>query len=75
MSMRLNVAARFPVAVGLKVTLIVQLDPAVRLATQLVVWAKSPLLVPVIAMPLIVRLASPVLLRVTPWAGLVVPTV
>ena len=68
-------ALRAPAAVGLKATLMVQLAPAARLEVQLLVWAKSPLLVPANAMPLIVRLAFPVLLSVTAWTALVVPTV
>ena len=43
-------AARFPVAVGLKVTLIVQLAPAATLAPQVFVWEKSPLFVPATVM-------------------------
>jgi hypothetical protein len=50
-----------PAAVGLKVTLRVQLALAARLAPQLLVWEKSPLAV----MPVMLRLAFPVLLRVT----------
>jgi hypothetical protein len=51
---------REPVAVGVKVTLRVQLAPAARLGPQVLVWAKSPLAV----MLVIVRVALPVLLRV-----------
>ena len=50
-----------PVAVGLKVTLRVQLAPAATLAPQVLVWEKLPLTV----MLVIVRVAFPVLLRVT----------
>ena len=49
LSVTATLAVRVPVAVGLKVTLIMQLAPAARLARQLVVWVKSPLLVPVMA--------------------------
>ena len=42
-------AVRLPVAVGVKVTLMVQLAPAARLVPQLFVWPKSPLLAPVTA--------------------------
>ena len=52
---------REPVAVGVKVTLRVQLAPAAKLEPQVLVWAKSPLTV----MLAIVRIALPVLLRVT----------
>ena len=40
-------AVRLPVAVGLNVTLIVQLADAARLAPHVCVWAKSPAFVPV----------------------------
>jgi hypothetical protein len=52
---------REPVAVGVKVTLIVQEALAARLEPQVLVWEKSPLTV----MLLMVRVALPVLLRVT----------
>ena len=47
--MTVTVPVRVPVAVGVNVTLMVQLAPAARLAPQLFVCAKSPLLVPVIS--------------------------
>jgi hypothetical protein len=50
-----------PVAVGLKVTLMVHLALAATLERQVLVWEKSPLTV----MPVIVRVALPVLVRVT----------
>jgi hypothetical protein len=50
-----------PVAVGLKVTLRVQLALAARLAPQVLVWEKSPLAL----MLVMLRVALPVLLRVT----------
>lgn len=58
-------------AVGVNVTLILQLAPAARPAPQLFICAKSPVRV----IPVIVRGAPPVLLRVTTWAALVVPAV
>ena len=70
----LTAAVRVPVAVGLKVTLIVQLAPAATELPQVFVWAKSPALVPVTEMPLIVSAALPVLLNVTVCAELVVLT-
>jgi len=48
----------------------VQLLPAARVALQLLVWAKSP----VVVMLAILSLAFPVLDRVTDFAELVVPT-
>jgi hypothetical protein len=52
---------REPVAVGVKVTLRVQLAPAAMLEPQVLVWAKSPLAV----MLVIARVALPVLFSVT----------
>ena len=53
---------REPLAVGVKVTLRVQLALAARLEPQVLVWEKSPLTV----MLVMLRTALPVLLRVTP---------
>jgi len=50
LSVTVNVAVRVPIADGVNVTSIEQLAPAARLAPQLFVCAKSPLLVPVKAM-------------------------
>jgi hypothetical protein len=50
-----------PAAVGLKVTLSVQLPLAARLEPQVLVWEKSPLTV----MLVMLRAALPVFLRVT----------
>jgi hypothetical protein len=58
------------VAVGVKVTLIVQLAPAATLAPQVLVWAKSPLA----ATLEMFRAALPVLVSVTVCGALVVPT-
>jgi len=52
---------REPLAVGVKVTLRVQLALAARLEPQVLVWEKSPLVV----MLVMLRAALPVLLRVT----------
>ena len=46
-----NVAVRVPVAVGLNVTVIVQLATAATLAPQLLDCMKSPGLVPISEMP------------------------
>ena len=59
LSVMVTVALRVPAAVGLKVTLIVQLPPTPRLEPQPLVWAKSPLLVPVTA-TLLMASAEPV---------------
>src|SRR5205807_945675 len=58
-----------PVAVGLKVTLTVQLAPAVTLLPQLLVWAKSPLA----AMLAMFNTAVPLLVSMDVWDRLVVP--
>ena len=64
----LRVPLRAPVAVGLNVTLMAQLALAARvegLKGQLLVWAKSPLLVPVMLMLVIVSAELPLLVNVT----------
>ena len=65
LSLTVRVAVRVPVAVGVNVTLIVQLPPAATLDPQLLVWAKSPLLVPVMPILLMVTAKLPVLETVT----------
>jgi len=74
LSLMLTAAVRVPLAVGLNVTLILQLAPAANELPQVCVCAKFPGLVPVIAMLLMVKLVVPVFLRVTVLAALVVPT-
>ena len=75
LSVMIKVAVRLPVALGLKVTLTVQLVPPANELPQVVVSPKSPGLPPVNAMLLIIRAAFPVLLSVNVWALLVVPVV
>src|SRR2546421_24840 len=73
----LTLALREPVAVGVKVTLMVQEAPAasvLELLGQVLVWAKSPAFVPARPILLMVRAALPLLLSVTVWAVLVVLT-
>ena len=70
LSLIVSVPVRVPVAVGLKVTLMVQLPPAATELPQLSVSAKSPLT----AMLLMARLTVPPLVRVAALAVLVVPT-
>ena len=68
LSATLRVPLRVPVAVGLNVTLMAQLALAARvegLKGQLLVWAKSPLLVPVMLMLVIVNAELPLLVNVT----------
>jgi len=64
------VPLRFPCAVGVKVTVMVQLVPAGTALPQLLVWAKSP----VIWMPLRLTGALPVLVKVSVCAALVPTT-
>jgi hypothetical protein len=65
LSVTVNVPLRAPAAVGVKVTLIVQFAPAATLAPQLLVWAKSPLLVPVKVMLVMLSAVPCELVRVT----------
>jgi hypothetical protein len=65
---------RVPTAVGVKVTLIVQLEPAARLAAQVFVASKSEGSAPVTTMLDMARLTFPALESVTACAALVVPT-
>jgi hypothetical protein len=69
-----SVAARPFTAVGLNVTLIVQIAPPARLVPQLLVCAKSPGFAPVKVMPVIASVPVPPLESVTVWAALVVFT-
>jgi len=68
-----RVAARLPVAPGVNVTLMVQLPPAASEPPQLFDAAKSPGLVPDTAMLEKFKAALPLFVRVTDWAGVVVP--
>lgn len=61
---------RAPGAVGVNVTLMVQVAVCANVAPQVVVRAKSPLA----TMLAILRTAPPVLVKVIDWAALVVPT-
>src|SRR5947209_9374180 len=74
LSVRVRLALREPVAPGVKVTLMVQLAFAARLLGQLLVWAKSPLFVPVNPMLVIFRGTVPVSVSFTAAFALVVPT-
>jgi hypothetical protein len=74
LSVTVTAALRAPVAVGVKVTLILQLAPATTLVPQVFVWLKSPLFVPVIVMLVMVSAAVPVFESVTACAALFVLT-
>ena len=70
LSAMLRVPFFVPAAPGLKVTAMVQSAPALTVLPQVLVWEKSPLAV----MPEIVRGVSLVLVSVTVWVLLLVPT-
>jgi hypothetical protein len=70
LSVIVTAPVRVPAAVGLKVTLSVQLALAARLEPQVLVWEKSPLAV----MLEIVRAPLPLFVSVIVSGGLVVPT-
>jgi hypothetical protein len=71
LSVMLRVPMRVPDAVGVNVTLMVQLAPAATELPQVLVWAKSPLA----ETPVRFSEALPVFASVTVCAALVVPTV
>lgn len=64
LSVSVTPAERAPLAVGVKVTLIVQVLPAAREAQELLVWEKSLAFVPASARLVRVKAPLPVLLRV-----------
>src|SRR5580698_6488920 len=68
-------AVRAPAALGVNKALMLQLAPAGTEGVQLFDCAKSPALAPVMVMLATESAALPVLNKVTPPAGLVVPTV
>ena len=68
--MMVTAPLRAPGAVGVKVTLMVQLAPAAIVAPQVLLWAKSPLG----AMLEMSKGAVPLLVSVIAWALLVLPT-
>jgi hypothetical protein len=74
LSVTVKVAARLPLVVGVKVTLMVQLAAAATELPQVLVCPKSPGLAPVIAIPVIVSGAFPELDSVNGQGLPVVPT-
>lgn len=74
LSVMLTDAERLPEAVGVKVTLIEQLPPAATGLPQVLLSAKSPEFAPVTPTVLMFSVVLPLLLTVTIWAALVVPT-
>jgi len=80
LSENVSVAERVPVAVGVKVTFTMQVDPAPRVPPGAGhvppdAIVKSPLFVPIIDIPSTVRLALPEFPSITDWDMLVVPTI
>jgi Na+-transporting NADH:ubiquinone oxidoreductase subunit NqrE len=73
LSLTLSDAVRVPLAVGLKVILMLQVAPAANELPHVWVCAKSPALVPVMAIPVMLMAVVPTLVSVTVFAGLVVP--
>ena len=74
LSLMLSEAVSLPLAVGVNVTLIVQLAPAASELPQVLVWAKALALAPVIATLVMLNVAVPLFVRVTVEAALLVPT-
>jgi hypothetical protein len=75
LSARESEAERVPVEEGVKVTLIEQLAPAVRLVPQLLVDEKSAAFAPAILSPDMVSALPPLLVKVTDCGALAVFTV
>ena len=65
LSVMVTAAVSVPTSEGLKVTLIVQVPFAATELPHVLVWVKSPALVPVTEILVKVKLAFPVLVRVT----------
>lgn len=74
MSEIVSEAERAPLAVGVKVTLIVHIFPAAMELPQVLLWAKSLAFVPVTATLEMLRLPLPLLVTLTVWAVLGAPT-
>jgi hypothetical protein len=74
LSVMIKEAERLPSAAGVNVMLKVQFPPAASELPQVLVWPKSPGLAPVNPTLVMDRGAFPVLLRVTVWVALGVPT-
>jgi hypothetical protein len=70
----LKFALRVPDAEGVRVTLMVQFEPAPTLDPQLLVWLKSLGLTPEIAILVMLNDELPGLVSVTVWALLVTST-
>ena len=73
LSVMFMVAERFPLAVGVKVTLKVQLAPSATVVPQSLVCAKSAGFVPAMAILVMTNVAWPVFWRIADCAALVEP--
>jgi hypothetical protein len=73
LSLTETVACREPEAIGVNVTLIVQLVASASELPQLFVWEKSPGFAPVMVILVMVKVALPVLLSVTSCGALLPP--
>lgn len=74
LSETVSAAARLPVAPGVKLTLKLQLAPAATELPHVFVSAKSPALAPLTVTLVTLRAALPLLVSVTLFAELVIPT-
>jgi hypothetical protein len=72
LSVKLSAALSVPDALGLNVTLMLQLAFDGNDVPQVCVWAKAPALAPVMAIPVMFKLVVPTLVSVTFCGGLVV---
>ena len=68
--MTVSVPVRLPLAVGVKTTLMAQVAPTLSVDPQLLLCAKSP----VVLMAEMVMVVSPLLVRVNCWPGALLPT-
>ena len=75
LSVTLTAALRFPVAKGVKVTLILQVPFGGSDEGQLLVWPKSVLFAPIISIDVMVSGRLPLLVRVAVFGLLLMPTV
>ena len=74
LSVTLSAAVRVPSTAGVNLALMLQVAPAASELPQVWVCAKSPALVPIIAMPVMVKVVVPTFFRLTVFGRLVVPS-
>ena len=75
LSVIFNAALRFPLPVGVNVTVMLQLAPAAKEVLHSLVWANSPALVPEMAIPVMLRVIEPTLVKFTVCGELTVSIV